>query len=209
MTFGRPYRYARELRIVVIAIGVVVAASSCRPASQDEAASAGQPATASNATSTTPSAGVVAPAAVSNVALHELDENAHSTPLSISGMCSLDKLNDGLLVADQVSMVASPREAVVSGWVGEDAIKAWPKQAPSLRFDQVSGVRAWEAGLGAPLSRKDVAKHFHADSMEMTGFKVPVDLSSLPTGDYSIRVVYDRAGHRMACDQHKRIHIGS
>lgn len=198
---------ARNARILAVAIAVAFAATACKPAAQNEAAADQQPAVAQPSTPATDTGSPAMPPAA-NIALHELDEQSRATALTPTGLCSMDGLNDGPLVADKVNTLATPSAAVFVGWVGEKTTNTWPQQ-PRLRLDQVNGGRAWEVGLGAPVSRKDVAKHFNAESMTMTGFKAPVDLSSLPAGDYTVRVVYDSGTHHMNCDRHTRIHIGS
>lgn len=209
MTCERSNQHAYSVRILALAISVAFAAAACKPASQN-APAADQPATAPEQAAPAPADTSRAPdTGAAPVGLHELDESARTAPLGDATMCRVDEMSGEPLVSGQTARLALPSAAVFRGWLGDESTKSWPQPPPSLRFDQVDGGRAWEVGLGAPLSRKDVAKYFHSDTMEASGFKVPVDLSALPAGDYTVRMVYDRAGRRMACDRRIRVRIGS
>lgn len=197
-------------RVLAIAIAVAFAATGCKPDSQSTPAVDQQ--TASPAPVVAPDAAGGTSTVENTIAqagLHELEATALATSLAQSGLCSLEKIGDQRLVAGQAMTLDSPSAAVVHGWVGDDTTKSWPQQGPSLRFDQVEGGRAWEAGLGTPLDRKDVARHFNADSMRLSGFSALVDLSALPPGEYTMRVVYDRSGRHVACDKNIQLRIGS
>lgn len=208
MTFEPPNPRACDVRIVALAIAVAIASAACKPASQNEAATGAQPANASGASNTPGADGAVAQTSGS-IALHELDAGARAAPLSNGGLCALDSMNGAPLPREQSTVLSTPAMAVFSGWLGDASSKSWPLAAPSLRLDQVAGGRAWEVGLGAPLPRKDVAKALNAETMASSGFKVPVDLTSLPAGEYTVRLAYGGAVHRMGCDRHIRIRIGS
>lgn len=204
MTFECPDLRAHDLRILVLGIAVAIAGAACKPASQNEATTDPGPATGSNAAG---AEGVVAP--TPSIALHELDSSARAVPLTNANLCALDSMNGAPLPKEHTTVLATPATALFGGWLGDAPTMAWPHSAPSLRLDQVDGGRAWEVGLGAPLPRKDVAKALNAETMTSSGFKVAVDLSTLPAGEYTVRLAYDGAGHRMECDRHIRIRIGS
>lgn len=191
-----------HVRILVVALSLTLVAAACKPAEQTQV----------TGSQTTPPGSATGPGSAATplpAALHELNETARTAKLTDAGLCSLDTMSGARVPSGQTTGLSTPSAAVFTGWLGDTTTSAWPQQPPAMRFDQADGGRAWEAGLGAPVPRKDVAKALHSDSMLSSGFNVPVDLSSLPAGEYTVRLVFDSANRRMSCGRNVRIRIGS
>jgi PAS domain-containing protein len=181
------------------AIALSFVLSACKP--DAPATDTAAPTPSAPDAGASPAPAPTSPATPAPTALTEVEAASGAT----SGMCAFDAV-DGSAIADGNAVAANPSAVRIAGWVGDDASRARPSE-PALRLVGADG-RAWEIALGAPQSRGDVAKHFEADGLAMSGFDTTFDLSSAPAGEYGIAVTYDRAGTRVVCDKGTRLRVG-
>lgn len=190
-------------------LAAVLALSACsdrEPPSQANEVAASS-AAASESAGVLPAA---APATARGPDLQELTPAKRNAAINAIGRCMIDTVAQQPLVEGQELPVSTTTAVQFIGWVGDPQTETFPKE-PALRFDLQDGSRAWEVGLGEPYARAPVAKMYKTATMEKTGFNTEVDLSALPAGTYTVRIVYNISGdpnRRVACNRDFRIRIG-
>ena len=90
----------------------------------------------------------------------------------------------------QVAAAPKPAVATAEGGPATDAAPAATAVAsgPMLVIVSENGVKQWTVPLPALSERRDVAKAFNEPGLALSGFNVPLDLSSLNAGFYSLHL---------------------
>lgn len=175
-------------RAIPILAAFVLGLSACSPSSQDAGGTAG-------AEAATPAV----PTTLAEMPSGRLAERADP-----SDFCSLDTVDGELLSAELARPIANPASTRLRGWVGDRVTLERPP-SPVLRIVSADRTRGWEIAVGPPTARGDVARHFDAGTMQMSGFDFVVDLSALPPGEYVLSLHYLSSGRAVACDKGRRI----
>jgi hypothetical protein len=135
--------------------------------------------------------------------LHELDAAARVAELTPSKLCNLEFLDGSKFGVNAIS----PEDLATTefrGWVGDETTGKRPVDA-RLRFATPTHQHAWEASVGAPIARQDVAKYANIPTLDDAGFQTMVDLTPLPQGEYRVYLVFGGPNGIYRCDNGRRI----
>ena len=186
-----------------VSIRPILAASLCSialVACEPNSSSAPQPAPVTTPAAAT-SAIVEQPQATPT--LQELDAAARKAKLVQAHLCNIEMI-DGAKPTQEAVVPKDSASVALSGWVGDDRTGTRPDDA-RLRFESMDRQHSWEWSVGAPVIRKDVAKHVNTPGLEDSGFVTKVDLSALPQGEYRIYLVYGDPGDAYLCDNGRHL----
>lgn len=115
--------------------------------------------------------------------------------------CSVDLVNDA--VAVDVMPVADKSKVHLSGWAADAKKGSLPKSA----FLEIAGGKQAYAPVVLGQTRADVATHFSKPALGNAGWKAVLDLSSLPAGNYSLRVIQLGDTASTICETHKAVKL--
>lgn len=134
--------------------------------------------------------------------------------LGLLAACDSGKAKD--VVANNFCSLDSPAaEAKIStnvpfeawGWAYNVAAGTVPKDV-SIQLISSGG----DVAITAPLtrsSRPDVAKAFAKPDLEMAGFNGVVDISTLASGVYTVKIIQEEGKRRFACASPSKLNIQS
>ena len=183
-------RYRRRPLAAFLVTGLCIALAACEPNS----APTQQPAQAVAPT---------APQRSQPAVPQKLDTAARTAELTPSKLCNLEFLGSDKFGGETITL-KDPAAAEFRGWVGDETNGKRPMDA-RLRFATPNHYQAWEAPVGAPLVRKDVAKFVNVPTLEDAGFRASVDLTTLPQGEYRVYLVFSGPNGAYRCDNGRRI----
>jgi hypothetical protein len=110
-------------------------------------------------------------------------------------------VNDAVAVG--VMPVADKLKVRLSGWAADAKQGTLPKSA----FLEIAGGKQAYAPIVLGQARADVATHFSKPVLGNAGWKAVLDLSSLPVGNYSLRVIQLGDAGNTICDTHKAVKL--
>lgn len=136
-------------------------------------------------------------------ALKELEADARKVKLIQGRLCNIETV-DGEKPTAEAAVPKDVSSVAFSGWIGDEATG---KRADNARvlIQTPDRSRAWEQTVGDVIIRKDVAKAMNIPTLEDGGFKVNVDLSELPVGEYRVLLVYANGNQSFVCDNGRRV----
>lgn len=121
-----------------------------------------------------------------------------SLPATLGGLSSVPggKGNAEVLNSDRIDKVASIKSGAfeLHGWAIDDATKTIPETIYLELLPMKGGKHFFAAGSRNERVRPDLAKFFNDQSMNKAGFVVKADATSLPVGEYKIRIVQAAGG---------------
>ena len=119
--------------------------------------------------------------------------------LTITQDCSVDLVNDA--VATEVVAVADKTKVRLSGWAADATSGSLPKAV----FLEIGGVKKVYVSVALGVARPDVATHFNKPALASAGWQAGLDMSTLPAGNYELRVIQLGEAASTICDARKAL----
>jgi hypothetical protein len=184
------------LRFAALAAAILLL-TACKPPSQDKAPVVvvapldGAPAA--------PAPAAAPPPGPVGKGLHALDARAlgvtrHAAPAS----CNIETIGKVRFGAEPVAIDRKP--FLLQGWFLSERSKRTGIPA-ALRLTDASGTKAWDVAIEAFKPRPNVNKVMKGVDAGNAGFAQVVDPAGLPSGRYTVQLVFADAGTALACDK--------
>lgn len=135
--------------------------------------------------------------------LKELGTQALKMRLIQGRLCNIETV-DGDKPTAEAAVPKDVGSVAFAGWIGDETTGRRADNA-RLLIQMLDRSRAWEQPVGDVILRKDVAKAMNIPTLEDGGFKVNVDLSELPVGEYRVLLVYANGEQNFVCDNGRRV----
>jgi hypothetical protein len=193
---SRILRYRTVTTLAFATLSATLLLSACEP-NNPAPAQASKP-----AADATPSAAAT-PEQPVTPALKELDAQARKAKLTQARLCNIETV-DGAKPTAEATFPADVTSVAFTGWIGDETTGKRPENA-RLLLQTLNRSRAWEQSVGDAIMRKDVAKAVNIPTLEDGGFKVTVDLSGLPIGEYRVMLLYGNGDQSFICDNGRRV----
>jgi hypothetical protein len=129
--------------------------------------------------------------------------NSPQTGTSLNSDCSLDKLVGALSEEGSNTFIVSKSSSTVTfqGWISNVASGEAPNKISISIADDKNYIQLTEHSR-PDFSRPDIVKAFNStDQMLLSGFNVPLSLSSLSPGIYTALMEGEYSGNRILCSK--------
>jgi len=131
----------------------------------------------------------------------ELDAALATAPSKPFVLCNLETLDGAFFGTEPQYIPADKGRVELGGWLGSATDDSLPK-SPVVIIKQEGGPRVWTAAITYNVPRGDVASGKGVPALKDAGFRVLVNLTSLPQGTYHV-VLGD--GNGSSCDNGRRL----
>jgi hypothetical protein len=125
-----------------------------------------------------------------------------------TGLCNLEGMGDANFGPGPMAISGSA-PVLVHGWAGLSSNMTAPSSV-NVRFESAADpTKAWEITVPMDGTRNDVAKATNSPAMANSGFGGPIDLSTLPAGDYKVFLVYGGDNHNYFCANARQVQLSN
>lgn len=131
----------------------------------------------------------------------ELDTAQAAQPSQPFSLCNLESLDNHPFGAEPYYVPATPGSVELGGWMGASAAGELSR-SPMVILKQEGGARTWTIPITYNTPRPDVAADRGIPALRRGGFRVLMDLSTLPPGVYHVLL---GDGIQFNCDNGRRL----